>query len=220
MRLPHVPYIPHKQFHPGHDLPCWFWDNLKGIDKDFYLIWHPYRVLWDNIINVYEGQDSSDPRYTIHRKFGELNFGFVLTDNFGGPISDNKWHLWRYCDPHGYAHILPIEDHHDHYLKLVQKRLYLQAKFTDRYGFRAWNHKLDDDLTAEQQIQQKDREYAFKSFQEENDWLMKKAMDEFGRGNVAPTNPTKDSIISYPGQRNRSRIIRPLEDREGGLITH
>ena len=218
MRLPHIPWSPHKQFHPGADLPSWFWDNLKAIDRDFYLIWHPYRVLWDNIINTYEGS-LEDPRYTIHREFGELNFGFVLTDNNKAPLADCKWHLWRWCEPHGWAHIVGIEDHHDRYLKLLQKRLYLQAKFTDRYGFRAWNHKLDDDLTAEQQIQQKDREYAFKSFQEENDWLMKRAMENFGRGHAAPTRPTKDVITSYPGQSNRSRIIRPLTDKEGGIYT-
>jgi len=213
MRLPQL----NKKFHPGVDLPSWFFFNLKGIDKDFYLIWHPYRVLYDNIINEYEGL-LEDPRYTINKKFGETNFGFVLTDNIGRPLSDCSWHLWRYCDPFGFAHIIKIEDHHDYYLKLVQKRLYLQAKFTDRYGARAWAHKLDEDQTKEQNNQQKDREYMFKSFQEENNWLMKRAMDEFGRGNIKPTNPKYESIISYSGQRNRSRIIRPLTDKEGGLV--
>lgn len=219
MRLPHIQNTPHKKFHPGLDLPSWFWHNLKGIDKDFYLIWHPYRVLWDNIINEYEGP-AEDPRYTIHKEYGELNFGWVLTDNTGRPLQENKWHLWRWCEPHGWAHILGLEDTHGYYLRLVQRRLYMQAKYTDRYGFRGWTKKLDEDQTKEQEIQRKDQEYMFQSFQEENDWLMKRAMENFDRGVVAPTNPTKDSIISYPGQRNRSRIIRPLEDREGGLITH
>ena len=46
----------------------------------------------------------------------------------------------------------------------------------------------------------------------------RKAMENFEHGITAPTNPMKESIISYAGQKNRSRIIRPLDDEEGGLV--
>ena len=43
-------------------------------------------------------------------------------------------------------------------------------------------------------------------------------MENFDRGVVAPTNPEKETIVSYGGQTNRSKIVRPLDDEEGGLI--
>jgi hypothetical protein len=173
--------------------------------------------MWDSIINEYEGP-LEDTRFTIHQEYGVENWGWVLTDRDGNPTPDNRWHLWRYCDPHGYAHILEIEDTHDYYLKLVVKRIYLQAKFTERYGFTAWTRRLDEEQEEEASIQRKDEQNLFNAFQEENNWLLKRAAENLERGKVNPTNPEKESIMSYSGQGHRSRVTRPLEDREGGLV--
>ena len=209
--------ISRKRFTPGLDLPSWFDDGLKGIDNKLCLIYHPYRVMWDDMMNEYVGE-IEDPRYTIHQEFGQENWGWVLTDGQGYPIPDHSWHIWRRCDPHGWAHIIQIEDKHGHYLHLILKRLYLQAKFTDRYGHRAWGRQVDDEHSKEAEVQQKDKESLFNAFQEENKWLLNRAKENFERGRIAPTNPTHESIVSYPGQVNRSRIVRPLDDREGGLV--
>lgn len=212
-----IPYCPrYRKVQIGLDFPSFFIDGLKGLDKDFHLVYHNHRTLWENIMNANSGS-LEDPRYTINYSYGNLNFGWVLTDNEGFPLPDNSWHLYRLCWPHGYAHILKIEDTHNYYLKLVLNRLFKQAQFTERYGARAWNHKLDDEHTEEVEQQQKDKEYMMKCFQEENDWLLRKSMESFGRGQIKPTNPTKDIIFSGRGVSNRSRIVRPLTDREGGV---
>ena len=44
-------------------------------------------------------------------------------------------------------------------------------------------------------------------------------MENFEFGRTAPTNPTKDIIMSYRGQTNKSKIIRPLNDKDVGLTT-
>ena len=203
----------------GLDIPSWFFYNLRAIDQDFYLIKHKYRVMWDSIINEYEGE-LEDPRFTIHEEFGALNFGFVLTDNVGSPILENAVHLWRHCWPHGWAHILKLESTESEYLKLVLRRLHIQAKFTDRYGFRAWTRRLDEEHSEENEKMMADRQYAQQCLHEENKWLINKAKENYERGNIAPTNPTRDVITSYSGQTNRSKIERPLTDEEGGLVTH
>ena len=209
--------ISRRRFARGLDLPSWFEDGLKSIDSKLEIIYHPYRVMWDDIINEYSGS-IEDPRYTIHQEFGEENWGWVLTNGDGSPIPENSWHIWRRCDPQGWAQVIQIEDEHGFYLHLVLKRLNLQARFTDKYGHRAWSRRLDDEHTGEAAIQQKDKEYLFQAFQEENTWLLRKAKENFHRGKVAPTNPTRESVISYPGQINRTKTVRPLEDREGGLV--
>jgi hypothetical protein len=53
---------------------------------------------------------------------------------------------------------------------------------------------------------------------EENRWLLTRAMDNMASGRINATNPTKDIITSFSGQGNKSRIVRPLTDTEGGLI--
>lgn len=201
----------------GVDIPSWFFHGLRAIDKDFYLIKHSFRVLWDDIINEYEGP-LDDPRYCINKNHGTINFGFVLTDNTGKPLEDGSFHLWRYCWPHGWAHIIKIEDTHEKYLRLLLKRLYLQAKITDKYGFKAYSRKRRDEEEEEDLIKQKDKDSLFQAFQEENDWLLRKAKENYLSGKIAPTNPTKETIVSYPNQTNRTKTLRPLEDHEGGLV--
>jgi len=173
-------------------------------------------VLWDNVINEDSGE-LEDPRYTVHNMYGEMNFGFVLTDGAGKPIEDGSWHIWRWCYPHGVAHIIKLESREPGYLRLFLKRMMIQSQWTNKYGFRAYNRLLDQVREEDRTQLMKDRQALFDATQEENSWLMKRAIDNAASGHMAPTNPTKDSIISYPGQTNRSRIITPLDDKEGGL---
>jgi hypothetical protein len=175
-----------------------------------------YRVLWDSIINTYDGE-LEDPRYTVNYEYGEMNFGFVLTDGEGKPLEDGSWHIWRWCHPHGVAHIIKLESLDPEYLHLVVRRLWLQACWTNKYGFRSYNRLLDQVREEDRTQLMKDRQALFDATQYENRWLIKRAIDNAASGNIAPTNPTKDSIISYPGQSNRSRIITSLDDKEGGL---
>lgn len=207
----------YKEFTPGLDLPSWFFYELRGIDRNFYFVFHPYKVMWDNIINQWEGP-IEDPRFTIHYEYGHLNFGFVLKDRLGGPQADNTWHLWRWCyDAGGVAHILKIEDKDPQYLRLVLRRIALQARITDRYGFRAWGRKLGDEQDEANERMMKDRDALFQAVQEENSWLTKRAMENFGRGMTAPTRPTKDIIMSGKGITNKTKIQREITDKEGGL---
>jgi len=219
LRLPqkYRPDFPYRKCALGIDLPSEFYDELRRIDKDLYPVHHPYRVLWDSIINSDAGE-LEDPRYQINYNYSELNFGFVLTDSDGRPIEDGSWHVWRLCDPYGWAHVIKLESREPEYLRLVVDRLYLQACWTNRYGFLSYNRLLDSVDVEHRKKLQDDRQELFEATQDENSWLMNKAMDNFARGDTAPTNPTKDSIVSYPGQVNRSRIVRPLDDEEGGLI--
>ncbi len=209
--------VRYKKLNLGLDLPSWFFYRLKGIDHDFQLVFHPYQVLWDNIINEYEGE-LDDTRFTIHREHGELVFGYVLTNGEGEPTPDNTWHLWRFCNPHGWAHIVKIENKHERYLELLLNRLYLQAKISDRYGHRAWTRKLEDDKSDEADSMAQDKKELFQAVQEENSWLTKRAMDNMGRGMVNATRPQKDIIFSAGGVSKRSKITRDIRDREGGLV--
>jgi len=58
----------------------------------------------------------------------------------------------------------------------------------------------------------------FDAVQDENKWLMRNAMENMERNVTAPTNPTVGQIISYPGQKNRGTMERPLEDEDVGLV--
>lgn len=208
----------YRKFIPGLDLPSWFWYGLKGIDEKFFLVYHKYNVMWDNIINDYMGP-LDDPRFIIHNKYGEMNFGLVTSSSGDrSPDLDNHWHLWRMCDPHGWAHIVRIEDTHGQYLKLLLNRLHLQGRFSDRYGHLAWTRKLDDDSEEVREKMQRDREDLHRAVQEENKWLMRRVKDNFERGITAPTRPQKETVFSAPGINHRSTLRRDLTDEEGGLI--
>lgn len=219
MRLPSMsrPYrSTYREFIPGIDLPSWFQDDLKAIDSRLYLIWHPYRVMWDNMMNQYEG-DAENPRFTIHREHGEENWGFVLTDGKGTPLPEHAWHLWRFCEPHGWAHIVKIEDKSSEYLSLLRNRLHIQARFRDTYGDFAWNKNIKEEQDEAQIKAQDAHQEMFDAVQDENKWLTRNAMANMERGVTKPTNPTTGQIISYPGQVNRGTIVRPLEDDDVGL---
>lgn len=233
-----LPKLFRPQFHnyrrciPGLDVPSVFFDNLKGIDENLYLVWHQYKVLWDNFINRDSGM-IEDSRFTINIEYGHLNFGHVLVNRHGEPILEQTdydkewcpnnygaWHVWRCCKPAGaWAHILRLESTEGDYLSLVNYRLNAQAKWGDRYGSKSYNRLLETMKEEEREQMMKDRTEMMQAFQSENKWMVKKAADNFASGVSRPTNPTKDVISSFSGQTNRSRIVVPRTDREMGIWT-
>lgn len=201
----------------GTDLPRAFVDDLQAIDRFLYPVFHPYRVLWDDIMNMDSGQ-VEDPRNTVHMEGSEMVFGFVLTDGAGKPLEDGTWHIWRWCYPHGVAHVVQLKDRDPNYLRLILKRIYTQATWTNKYGFKSYNRLLSEIEEKDREQMMKDREELFNATHEENEWLLRKAMANFDSGITAPTNPKKETIMGYGGQSNHSRIVRPLDD-EDVLIT-
>jgi hypothetical protein len=191
-------------------------DDLKSIDEKLYLVYHPFAMIWDDMMNQYEGE-LLDPRFTIHREHGEECWGFVTTDGGGAPIPECAWHVWRLCEPHGWAHVVRVESRHDQYLGLMVKRLHIQKTFRERYGDIAWNRNTRDEQEEAQKARQDAQQEGFEAVQEENAWLMKNARDNMSRGITAPTNPMIEKIVSYAGQTNKSRTSRPLDDSDVGL---
>jgi hypothetical protein len=191
-------------------------DDLKSIDEKLYIVYHPFAVIWDDMMNQYEGE-LADPRFTIHREHGEEVWGWVTTDGSGAPIPEGAWHVWRLCEPHGWAHVVRLESKHSQYLGIVVDRLHTQAQFRHRYGDIAWNRLTRTEQEEAQVKMQEDQQELFEAVQEENAWLTKNAMDNFQRGKTAPTNPTIEKVISYSGQTNHTATSRPLEDHDVGL---
>jgi hypothetical protein len=191
-------------------------DDLKSIDDKLYLVYHPFEMIWDDMMNQYEGE-ILDPRFTIHREHGEECWGWVTTDGSGAPIPECAWHVWRLCEPHGWAHVVRVESRHDQYLGLMVNRLHIQKTFRERYGDIAWNRNTREEQEEAQKARQDAQQEGFEAVQEENAWLMKNARDNMSRGITAPTNPTIEKIVSYAGQTNKSRTSRPLDDSDVGL---
>lgn len=200
----------------GLDLPSMFVHRLKTIDRNLYPVFHPYKMLWDNLINDYAGE-LEDPRMQVNYNYGQLNFGFVLTDGQGAPVPDGTWHVWRWCEPHGWAHIINIDCKDREYLNLLIERLWLQAQYNDKYGS-GYQKKLDEADEAMREKMKADRADLMNEISKANSGMLNRAAENFARGVVAPHNPKKEIITSYSGQGNRTKIERPLTDREGGLI--
>lgn len=205
-----------KQLVPGIDLPRWFFDDIKAIDENFHFVWHTFTFHYEDIINQYSGT-REDPRLNIREEGGLEIWGWVMKNPDGTPRQEHLWHLWRLCHDRGYAHVAPLLSTQPEYLSLLVRRLHLQARFIDQFGPKAWSRHLSKEQEDERKVEQKRKKELFGSVQEENSWLTKQAMENMNRGVTKPTNPTKDIIMSYPGQTNRSRIVRPLSDEEGGL---
>lgn len=191
-------------------------DGLKSIDEKLYLVYHPFRMIWDDMMNQYSGS-LEDPRFTIHREHGEEVWGFVTTNGDGSPIPECAWHVWRLCEPRGWAHIVRVESKEATYLQLMLNRLHTQDTFRDRYGHIAWNRNTREEDEEAQRKAQDAHQESLGAVQEENSWLMKNAMESFSRGDTAPTNPTIEKIISFPGQTKHTATSRPLEDEDVGL---
>ncbi len=207
----------YKKLQPGLDLPSWFIDGIKAVDPKLYFVWHPYRVLYENIMNQYSG-GIEESRYTIGSHGGEEVWGFVLTDKDKLAIREDRWHCWRLCE-NGWAHIFDVAyPKNVKWLKHLLDRLDTQARLTAKYGNTAYVHymRAERELAEEKRIQEEDQ--LWKDTHSENKWLMNSAMENFKAGKTAPTRPQKDVIVSYKGQGKRSKITRDITDKEGGLI--
>jgi len=202
----------------GVDLPAAFISELRGLDEHLYPVYHAHQLLWDNIINDYSGS-LEDPRYVIEPKYGDLNFGFVLTDPQGRPRDDGHWHIWRLCRGYGWAHVVKLEVNDDPiYLSLVVKSLWLQDQHMKKYKFRGYSKYLEDlDIARRHKMIEEGRDLQ-NEIGKTNSTIMSRVMDNFSRKITAPTRPKKDIIVSGAGLSNRSKITREITDREGGLI--
>lgn len=207
----------YRQCELGLDLPSNFVYELRGIDEHLYPIWHAYRMLWDSVINSYSGL-LEDPRYQVSYKYGHTNFGFVLTDGHGRPVEDGTWHVWRLCRPHGWAHVINLDSTEKGYLNLVLKRLYLQAQYNDRFGHKGYTKLLQEADAQRRHKLLQERKDMMNDIYKVNSSMMNRVVDNFSRGITKVTNPTKDVIISGAGISKRSKITRPITDKEGGLI--
>lgn len=202
---------------PGLHLPCWFIDGLKSVDENLHLVWHPFKVMYDDIINADMGS-LEDPRFTIHEQYGQEIWGHVLTNRDGSPARDEAWHVWRLARPYGWAHITRLDQTSTAFLHFCLNRLYLADQISGRYGHRAWNLYQREEQEVARQNKIDDVNQLLMDTTKENKWLMRKAMENLERGIINPTNPTKDVITSYSGQTNRNRIERRITDKEGGLV--
>lgn len=200
----------------GIDIPAKFFNDLKAMDPNLYLVYHPIRVLPTGpVINNYTGS-SEDYRVPIHESHGFVCWGYPLTTNKGAPIPDNRWHVYRLC-PQGWAHVITLDSKDHLYLKKVIESIYVQVQM-EKVGRKAYSAYIQAQDQAAEEKKFNKALNEFKDVQDENKWLMRKALENYQQGITRPTNPTKDIITSYRGQKNRSRIVRPLTDTEGGLI--
>ncbi len=205
----------------GVDLSSQFVNDLKSLDRNLYPIFHPYQLLWDDIVNEYAGA-LVDPRYPVAEnsfRCGELVLGHVLSNGRGEPTLDGHWHIWRWCEPApGWAHVINIDSTDRLYLRLLVERLWLQARYNDKFGHRGYQRMMEEADIAKREKIQADKADLMKDIASANSDMMSRAMQNFASGKVAATNPTKEVIMSGSGLRNRSKIVRPLSDTEGGLI--
>lgn len=215
MRLPNQwrpEGLAYRELKPGLDLPAWFIDDIRSVDPNLYFVWHPYRIMtYEDIMNQYSGS-IEDPRFTI----GDQGWGFVLTGPNKEPLPEERWHCWRLCET-GWAHIFDVKYKIPSYLKQLRDRLHLQKTLTDKGGAKAYIKYLREERDRLDEQDQADETQLFGDVQDENSWLMKKAMSNFERGVTDPTRPQKDVIVSGPWSK-RSKITRDITDEEGGLI--
>ena len=213
--------VPYRECDLGLDLPAEFIGDLRSLDNQLYPIFHPYRILWDDMVNCYTGA-LEDPRYPMQEncfRYNQLVMGHVLTNGKGVPTPDETWHIWRWCEPaRAWAHIVNLDSHDEVYLNILVKRLWLQDKFNSRYGNRGYMKMMEEADLAQRAKIQDDKQNLMKDISKANTAMLSRVRDNYLSGKVDPTSPMRESVISYPGQVNRSKTVRPLSDREGGLI--
>ena len=212
----------YKKVQLGVDMPSWFYQGVKAIDPQLYFVWHPFKTLYEDVMNNYSGK-TEEARYTIgtQTKYGnELIFGFVLTNGRGQPTPDNSWHIWRLCHDRGWAHVAKLETTtNEDYLKFVLGQMYTRDQILCKYGAKGLTRYLREEQELFEQKKKDASNNLFADINKENKWLFKKAYENFLNGNVHSTNVEKEIITSFSGQTNRTRITRPITDEEGGLIT-
>lgn len=215
---------PARVLQPGLDLPRWFIDDLLAIDKNFHFVFHEWRVQWDNVMNYYEGSEE-DPRCSIHEFAGKECWGLPLADSKGDPIPENKWHVWCHRSDYGYSHVINVDSRDPLHLRKVVDTVHLEAILRDK-GRRAYIEAKQESQKSEQRSVFAEATEKFNYMEKENRKLTKEAYENFERAGgkldskyVKPTNPTRESIYSYPGQKNRSTKHIPITDKEAGLTT-
>lgn len=203
----------------GLDLPASFYEEIKGIDPNLYFVFHRWSVQYDDLQNQYYGS-LEDPRWMIHAAHGSNEvWGWIMTDNKGAPLIDGTWHIWQLKKDYGWSHVANIPEVTEHVLNTLVNRLGREKLYKAKFGHLAWNHKMRKDKEDAIAREQDAKDNRFQDIQRENRSLTRKAMENYERGVFAPTNPTKDVITSYAGQTNRSRIVRGITEKEGGLVT-
>ena len=114
--------------------------------------------------------------------------------------------------------MIAVESREEQYLRLLVKRLHLQATYNDKYGNRGYQ-KMMEEMDIEQREKAADEKAdLLNEVNKANSNMMNRAMENMRSGRTAPTNPVKETIMSGAGLNNKSRMVRPLEDREGGLV--
>lgn len=210
--------LPHKVLKPGIDLPAGFIADIKSISNNLFFVFHPYRINYDDLVNCYYGS-LEDPRNPIGEKYGQETWGWIMTDNTGKPIPDNTWHIWNLAHDYGWTHVANVPNTNNDTLNIIVNRLGKEKLFKAEFGSLAWNHKMRKEEEERAARLQDAQDNKFQDIQRENKGLTRKAMENLERGFTQPTNPTKDVITSYSNQSNKSRIVRPITEREAGLVT-
>lgn len=205
-----------KTLRAGVHLPAGFIEDVRAIDESLVFVFHPYIINYDELTNRYYGS-LEDPRWMICESFGREVWGWVLTDNLGNPLKDCTWHIWSLKKDFGYSHVQNIASTEPSYLKKIVDRLGREKIYKAKYGPFLWNKKMRQDEEERQAKLQDQKDQEYFDMMNENKWLIRKAQENMERGHVEATNPTKEIISSYSGQTNRSKIVRPLSDKEGGL---
>lgn len=213
--------MPYKVCEMGVDLSAQFLYDLRSLDDQLYVIYHPYQILWDDMVNDYQG-DILDPRYHIgvnSARCGELVMGHVLTNGQDIPTPEGNWHVWRWCEPaNAWAHVIAIESKDPEYQRLLVKRLWLQAKYNDRYGHRGYQKMVEQADLDQREKLQNEKSDLMKEISKANSSMMARVRDNFESGRTDPTRPMKETITSYAGQGSKRKLVRPATDEEGGII--
>jgi len=213
--------MPYKVCEMGVDLPSQFLFDLRSLDDALYVIYHPYQILWDDMVNDYQGE-MLDPRYHIgvnSGRCGELVMGHVLTDGQDNPVPEGKWHVWRWCEPaNAWAHVIAIESKDPDYQRLLVHRMWLQATYNDKFGNRGYQKMMEEADQAGREKIQAEKADLMNEISKANSSMMARVRDNFESGRTQATAPQKETITSYAGQGNRSKMVRPATDREGGIV--
>ena len=211
---------PLRQLHVGIDLPAWFCHSIKEIDKDLHFIWSDFECIYDDLMNQYTGS-LEDPRFCIGPVQGSTYevWGWPLKLNKDEYKPNKCWHLWRIARPHGWCHVIEISSKEPEYLQFLVERLYKQATYKAKYGVHAWNKLQQDEENERKEKEEAQNQQKFKDLQNENKKFVKLAMENLASGVTAATNPTREIIYGYSNQTNKSKIIRPITDKEGGLVS-
>lgn len=206
----------YRQFRPGVDLCSGFFDDLRSIDTRLHLVWHDYKTETENVMNEYTGS-AEDPRFHIHEEHSREVWGWVLRNPDNSPMVENLFHIWE-LHQHGWSHVAPVLSSSPVYLSHLARRLYLQTSIITKYGMKKYFEMIRQGVDKMKESEKADIQDLNQAVMDENRWLLTSAMDNLASGRIDATNPTKEIITSFKGQGNKSKIVRPLTDREGGLI--